>query len=122
MSVMVRPATRQDMEQFYPELDASFRAWVAEVDGKVAGMIGLALYRPFACLVSAVDDALRPHLKNIRIGRAIKKMERLCKEHKGGIIAIADPDEITAPEILSRIEFEYSGVVGADVIYVMRRG
>jgi hypothetical protein len=114
--VTVRPATREDIEQFYPDITASFRAWVVEVDGVAKGIIGLALTRPYACLFSSADKSL--NLKSIKILKLIKKVEMLFKVRGLPVLAVAEPDLLTAPKILTRLGFEHFGDVDGDDIYI----
>ncbi len=122
MTLFVRPATIDDVKHFFPDIDVSFRAWVAEVDGVVSGMVGLALTRPIACLISATGDALRPFLHSMPVLRAIKRVHDLCRAYSGPIMAKSDPDEPTSPAILRRMGFEYLGEFDGEIVYQMRRG
>lgn len=121
MSLVVRPARAEDVRKYYPDNTSSFRAYVAELDGEVKGMIGLVLTRPIACLVSGFDEELRPHLRSMAIMRAIKKIQQICHSHPGGIIAAAEEGEATAPDILQRLGFSFGGEAEGDQIYIMRR-
>lgn len=114
----VRAATAQDVNQFYPDVTASFRAWVAEVEGEVQGIIGLALTRPYACIFSAVNEPLKPLLKTMPILKLIKRVEALFKARGLPVLAIAEPDLMTAPAILQRLGFEYLQEVDGDEVYV----
>lgn len=102
---------------FYPEMTCSFRAWVCELDGKVEGIIGLALLRPIACMFSAFREALRPYLKHPTVLRLIKRAEAAVKASRLPVRAIAEPTEPTAPGILKRLGFEYLGEIDGDQVY-----
>lgn len=114
----IRAATSGDIATFYPDITSSFRAWVAEIDGEVQGIIGLALTRPYACIFSAVNEPLRPLLKSMAILKLIKKVESLFKTRGLPVMAIAEPDLMTAPVILERLGFEYLEQVDGDAVYV----
>lgn len=118
MSLTVRPARREDVLKYYPGEGASFRAWVAEIDGVVAGIIGLVMTRPTACLISVTGDELRPHLRCMSVLRAIKRTQMICKAHGGRIIAVQDKSEPTSPAILKRLGFRPFGEVGDQFWYV----
>lgn len=120
MSLALRPATRADVDRWHPGETCSFRAWVAELDGVPAGIVGLSLTRPVATLFSAFDDALRPHLKRPACIRAIKLAERACRESRGKVAALCSPDEPTAPALLERLGFEPWGVVDGDDVWMLK--
>lgn len=115
--ITTRPATAADVKAMYPEHTASFRAWVVELDGAAKGIIGIALYRPIACLFSAFEEELRPHLKKPAVLRLIKKVEAVINKSRTPVRAVADPNEPTAPTILQRLGFEYIGDVDGDAVY-----
>ncbi len=115
--IACRPARREDIEHFYPEMGASFRAWVCELDGELAGIVGVALIRPTACMFSKFDEALRPHLKCLSILRCIKKARDAMASCGGPVIAIAEPGEETAPSLLRRLGFEYVDNIDGDEVY-----
>lgn len=118
--IATRPATREDVLRYYPEQTASFRAKVCELDGKPVGIIGLALTRPFACLFSAFDEALRPYLKSLTVLRLIKWVEGVVRACKRPVRAIAEPTEPTAPKILQRLGFVFLEHNDGDDIYEYR--
>lgn len=115
--IVARAATAADVREFYPEFTCSFRAWVAELDGKVEGIIGVALTRPFACMFSAFREALRPHLKSLSILRLIKKAEAAVHASKVPVLAIAEPKEPTSKGMLGRLGFEYLDTIDGDVVF-----
>jgi hypothetical protein len=117
MSVRVRPATARDITAFYPEQTCSFRALVAELDGEVQGVIGLALTRPTAGAFSAFREPLRPYLRHPAILRAIKATEAMIKASRVPVMAIAEELEPTAPGILQRLGARYIGTMGGKDYY-----
>lgn len=120
MRIVGRAATAADLRHFYPELTASVRAWVCEIDGKTEGIIGIALLRPIACLFSTVREALRPHLRHPTVLRLIKRAQTVMKTMRAPVWAAAEPDEPTAPRILERLGFNYLGEFEGDAIYEWR--
>lgn len=117
VTVTTRPATAADVQLFYPDLTASARAWVAELDGKPEGIIGLALLRPVACLFSKFNEALRPWLRHPAVLRLIKKAQAACEASRMRVWAGVEPDEPTSPAILARIGFRPLGELYGDQIY-----
>jgi hypothetical protein len=115
--VRARPATAEDVRAFYPEITASFRAWVCEIDGEAQGIIGLALTRPLACMFSAFREPLRPHLKSLTVLRMIKRAEAAVNASRVPVLAIAQDDEPTAAGMLERLGFEHVGEFEGDQIY-----
>jgi hypothetical protein len=103
MRLTTRPARPEDIRRFYPEQTASFRAWVAELDGEPAGIIGIALTRPVAGAFSKADEALKPHLRHPAILRLIKRTEAAIKASRVPVLAIAEPGEPKAPAMLQRV-------------------
>ena len=120
MKLTSRPATAGDITKFYPGLPCSVRAWVAEMDGEPQGIIGVALLRPIACMFSAFNEPLRPHLKHPSVLRLIKKAQGAVKASHAPVWAVAEPDEPTAPEILRRLGFRSLGDIEGDQIFEWR--
>lgn len=117
MKLATRPATKADIMAMYPEHSSSFRAWVVELEGSPKGVIGIALYRPAACLFSAFDEELRPHLRRPAVLRLIKQVGMIVKKSRLPVMAIADESEPTSPKILKRLGFEYIAEVDGDAVY-----
>ena len=116
--LVVRPARVEDVKHYYPDVGASFKAWVAELDGVVEGIVGLVLTRPVACLVSGFSEALRPYLKSLPILKAIKRAYEACKAHNGMIIAVQERTEEQSPVILARLGFEPFKEIDGDIWHV----
>jgi len=117
-----RPATAEDVKVFYPEITASFRAWVAELDGELSGIVGIALLRPTACMFSAFKDELRPYLGRPVIMRQVKKAQAAVRMSRVPVWAVADPEEPTSPGILGRLGFKPLGEVEGDQIFAWTPG
>jgi len=116
--ITTRPATKDDVMHFYPDITASFRAWVVELNGHVEAILGIVMRRPFATLVSVVNDALKPYLKHMAVLRLIKKVQGVCEKYKGPLVAIAEDGEEGAPLLLTRLGFVHYGVVDGDELYI----
>lgn len=118
--IRTRQATIDDVRRYYPDVTASFRAWVCEVDGVVSGIIGVVLSRPIACLFSVVDDSLKPFVGSMTIGRLIKKTELVVKASRVPVLAIAQDDIETSTQILERLGLSPLGVIDGDNVYEWR--
>lgn len=90
---------------------------MVELDGEKAGVIGLALTRPQACLFCAFDEALRPYLKSLTVMRLVKRVKTLIEERGKPVMALREPDEDKAPALLARLGFKYIGIVDGDEAY-----
>ena len=115
--VTTRGATLNDVRAFYPDMTASFRAWIVELDGEVQGIIGIALVRPMPCIFSVFKEALRPFLRSLPIMRLVKKLQAIVEASKGPVLAIAEPKEVTAPSLLMKLGFRYYDTIDGDEIY-----
>ena len=118
--ITTRPATADDVRRYYPDVTASFRAWVAEINGVVRGILGIVLSRPAACIFSTVDDELKPHLGTVAIGRLIMKLKDWVMRSRVPVYAIAEPGLDTAPVLLTRLGFSPLGVIDGDNVYEWR--
>lgn len=107
--ITVRTARQEDVSRYYPDMRCSFVAWVCELNGAVVGMIGIAKLRPVAAMFSVFEEVLRPHLKSLTILRLIKRAEAAVKASHVPVLALAQPDEPTAPTILQRLGFTFVG-------------
>jgi hypothetical protein len=96
---------------------ASYRAWACDLDGELAGVIGLALTRPRACLFCWFDEKLRPHLKSVAVLRLVKKTEALMQARGLPVYAIRQADEPKAAEMLTRLGFTPLDVVDGDEVW-----
>jgi hypothetical protein len=116
--ILTRPARADDVARLHPEVaGVSYRAWVAELDGKPAGVIGLALTRPRACLFCGFDETLRPHIGSPTVLRLLKKVETMFKARGLPVFTIRDRNEPKAQALLDRLGFEYVGDVDGDAVY-----
>jgi len=117
-----RPATADDVRGLHPGAEgSSYRAWACDLDGEAAGVIGLALTRPRACLFCGFDEKLRPHLKSLTVLRLLKKADALIRERGRPVYAIRQADEPKAAAILTRLGFEPFGDVDGDEVWIWDR-
>ncbi len=118
MTLTARPATAADIKGLHPGAEGvSYRAWAVDLDGEAAGVVGLALTRPRACLFCWTDEKLRPHLKSPTVLRLLKKTEAVFKSRGLPVYAIREKDEPKAEAILMRLGFEYVGEHDGEAVY-----
>lgn len=87
------------------------------MDGELAGVIGLVLTRPRACLFCWFDEKLRPHLKSMAVLRLLKKVDDLMKTRGMPVYAIRQADEPKAAAVLTRLGFAFVGEHDGDEIW-----
>jgi hypothetical protein len=118
MTLTARPATAADIKGLHPGAEGvSYRAWVCEIDGERAGVVGLALTRPRACLFCWTDEKLRPHLKAPTVLRLLKKTEAVFKARGLPVYAIREKDEPKAEAMLTRLGFKYLDEVDGEAVF-----
>lgn len=118
MTLTARPATAADIAGLHPGAQGvSYRAWVCELDGEKAGVVGLALTRPRACLFCWTDERLRPHLKSPTVLRLLKKAEAAFKTRGLSVYAIREKSEPKAAAMLTRLGFEPFGEVDGEEVW-----
>lgn len=119
--IVIRPATEADVKDLHPELaGVSYRAWAAEIDGEKAGVIGLALTRPRACLFCGFSEDLRPHLTSMPLMRLLKKVEMMFKARGLPVYALRDANEPKSEAILRRLGFKFSEEIDGSEVYEWR--
>lgn len=69
------------------------KAYVAEIDGELVGMIGVVRERDYGKFFCDIRPKLQPYLRSITIMRAVKAAHRFCDEYQGPIIAVAEDAE-----------------------------
>jgi hypothetical protein len=117
-TITTRSARAEDVTQLHPEArGASYLAWVAELNGRPDGTIGLALTRPRACLFCRFDETLRPHLKAMPLLRLLKRVQTTIETRARPVYALRDPREEQAPAILARLGFALVGWSGGDEVW-----
>jgi len=81
------------------------RAIVAEMDGRVAGVIGVVREGSIGKFFADVSPELQPHLRSITILRAIKAGMDLVNQYRGPVLAIAETAE--SCRLLNRLGFTH---------------
>jgi hypothetical protein len=117
MTLRSRPATAADVQHFYPGLTVSVRAWVCEVDGHPAGIMGIALMRPAHSIFSIVTEELRPHLGSIVIGRMTKRLSTAIAQCRAPVLAVRERSEPKSARLLKRLGFRFHLLLDGDAIY-----
>ena len=111
-----RPATSDDIGNMHG-VPVSYRAWAVDLDGELAGVIGLALTRPRACLFCWFDEKLRPFLETVAVMRLVKKTETLIRKRGLPVYAIRQADEPKAAAILTRLGFMPDDEIDGDDVW-----
>jgi hypothetical protein len=78
---------------------------VAEMDGKVVGIIGVSRENGVGKFFADFKPELKPYLRSVTIMRGIKASLRICDEYRGPVVAIAEHGE--GCRILHRLGFEH---------------
>ena len=81
------------------------RALTVEMDGEVAGLIGVRRDKQWGIYFSDTKPELRPYLKSIKLLRVIKKSLQLVRDYRGPVFAIATDAE--ACRLLFRLGFTH---------------
>lgn len=102
---MIRPATKEDIERFYPDQTMSFRAWVGEVDGEPRGIAGIAYTRPYPSLFSKFDEPYRDYLRRFAVWKLIHRIGKLVHASPVPVVAFSEPEEATSPRLLQSLGF-----------------
>ena len=115
--IVSRPATAEDVRRVHPDVSCSFKARAVELDGQLAGVIGIALARPVRSIFCWFSEELRPHLKCLTILRLLKWLEREIASQRLPVFAIRERGEPRAPHILKKLGFEFFDLIGGDAVY-----
>ena len=97
-----RPATRGDIELFYPALKHTFKAWVVENDERPLGIGGVYYDGDFVFAFSRFDPELRKY--PLAMARGAKKIMEIVKDKP--CLAIADENIPGASKLLERLGFK----------------
>ena len=104
--VITRFARASDLERFYGrKLPGTVRAYIAELDGEVAGVIGVIREYNYGKFFADFKPELEPFLKSVTIMRTIKAALRFCDEYRGPVISVAEHAE--GCRILTRLGFDH---------------
>lgn len=110
----LRNATAADIAALGVSNELGMRAFVAEHEGRVLGIAGIAVMRDHAQAFSFITDEMRSH--KVAMGRAAIRLrgmiQKMVRECGAPMIALCSPNEPTAPRLLAHIGFvpDESGV------------
>ena len=98
-----RPATREDIDNFYPEATQTFKAIVAELDGKPLGIGGIYYSNGTPVAFSKTLPELEKY--PFTIARGAKMVMEFIGDKD--CVAFADESLPGAPEFLERLGFQH---------------
>ena len=104
--IIIRPATTEDILEFYERPpEGTLRAYVAVIDGKVVGVMGVARETLWGKCFTDIKPELQPYLKSITVLRGVKQALKLCDQYKGPVVALAENAE--SCRIMHRLGFTH---------------
>lgn len=104
----IRPIQADDIAKLWPAgAPASVRAFVAELDGEVLGVAGIAYWpNRIAAFADMKPGGEKYPLTIMRIAR---RVQALLREVKAPVYCNADPDFPNSPAFLAHVGFEHVG-------------
>jgi hypothetical protein len=103
MTPIIRPMTAADRSAVVPaELSGTLRGYVAELDGKIVGVMGILHTSP-PTAIGKMWDELRDHPRTVL--QAIKLFREMLQKNYTYVVALADIDEKNSPAVLTRVGF-----------------
>lgn len=103
--IVTRLATREDVIEFFGKPQRStMRAYVAVMDGKVVGVLGV-VREEVGKYFCDFKPELHPYLKSITIMRAIKASMKLVADYQGPVVSVAEHAE--GCRLLNRLGFTH---------------
>lgn len=109
--ITFRPVTVSDIEGYYNRpLEHSFRGYVAVKDGEVVGVGGVYYAGPTRVAFSEFKDAMRSDRR--ALVRGVRMLMKFIDTIKGPVYAVANPNEPTAANLLSRLGWVPTGIHG----------
>lgn len=104
--IITRYAREDDIVEYFGDSTGeTVRAIVAEVDGKVAGIVGVVREDSHGMYFSNFSEDLRPYLRSVAVMRAIKQSMDIVRAYRGPVISIAETVE--GCRILNRLGFRH---------------
>ena len=104
--IVTRPATKADIDAYYGGIrHGTLRAMVAEMDGRIVGIVGLVREPDAGKFFSEFAPELEPYLGSIRIMRAVKQAMQYVFEYQGPVIAISEGPK--SVKLLTKLGFEH---------------
>lgn len=99
--IETRPATAADIAAFYDEPPGErLRAWVMDVDGVPSAVGGVSFVNEESPLIfSRLTDRIRPY--KFAIFKGAKLLMQYLARMRYPMLAVADPDEVTARNLLA---------------------
>src|SRR3990167_1139980 len=101
-SLNYRPATRQDINLFYPNLKHTFKAWIVENEDRVLGIGGIYYDGDFIIAFSRFEPELDKY--PLAKARGLKKIMEIVGDKT--CLAIADEKYPESTRLLERIGFK----------------
>lgn len=115
--VEIVPATADHLRQFFGDSPRqTVRAWAVLLDGKPVGLGGFAYGGDYITVFSDLRPEIRPYRKVI-LKAAQHVMREAVSRHQGAVMAIADPNEPTAPNFLKHLGFLWVGTSPQGEVY-----
>ena len=115
-SPIIRSATLEDIEQYYGKpLGNSVRAIVADLDGKILGVAGMAYHKDQMLAFSKMDDEMKAY--PFTIMRAARKFAKMARKYGKNVLAVAACYEKNSDAFLRRVGFEFIGETSEGRVY-----
>lgn len=103
---MTRFATSDDVIEYFGEPQAgTLRAYVAVLDGRVVGILGVVREGPIGKYFCDFKPEIEPFLRSMTIMRAIKRSMEFVYDYKGPLVSVAAHAE--GCRILHRLGFTH---------------
>ena len=104
--IVTRPARSDDIiEYFGAPQRGTIQAYVAEMDGRIVGILGIVRAHGYGRYFCDLKPKLQPYLRSITIMRAIKQSMDLVHQYRGPLISVAEHAE--GCRLLNRLGFTY---------------
>lgn len=112
----IRTATARDIEAFYGERPPfTMRALVADLDGEIIGIGGVAYYPNKIVAFSEIKPKFRKYKKTIY--KAAKMVCKIVDKYGASALAISSESEKNSGELLARMGFVHIGKTSQGDIY-----
>lgn len=103
------PASAAQIREFFGEKPKqTVRAWLVMIDGAPVALGGFAYSGDYIVMFSDLKPDIRRYRKSI-VKAAKQIVREATSRHNGAVIALADPNEPTAPSFLTHLGFLYAG-------------
>lgn len=115
-NITIRPATAQNVRDVYGELPCTMRAYAAIYEDKCIAVAGV-YYKAEQVVAFSKILPEYAHLKT-GLARGALKVIELLKSIDRPVLAIAEPDIPTAPDLLERCGFKYMMTNGQGKVFL----